>query len=674
MKFPIAKTLPVAVTHGRVSYTDNYQWLEEESAESLAFQDEQDSLTQEWLSTRPVSSRASALVAALPQAHVDTPTCCGGRWFRTHTPEGQHLEVIEIAEAVQGPWRCVVDMKAMANGEPAKVDAILPSPDGGKLLFMWSRSGREQENLWVIDVASGARLLEGVPQLRPTWQAWFADSSGFYYAALDPANLSGYRVYRQALGAPAAVTPEDFEPVHAFEWPKAASDGKHFFIISNHLNPQPTYIRDESSGGGWRPFLKGEAAFFRGDIIGDRYYAVTNDGAPLGRIVSIPLATPRDHGTWKEIIPGVDGSVLGTMQVVDNHLVVADLVDTWSRLRVFDAQGRLKGEIPLPGRGTLGTGNMVYPGAIDMVWKGDGSSVLFHFSAPTQSPGLYRADIHTMKVETLVEPAVKIEAGIHSHAARAVDGVRVPYQVIARPGTDLTTPRPTVIFGYGGFGASVVPGWCGNWVAAWVKAGGVLVIAHLRGGAELGPQMWQDGRMQKKQNSYNDVYAVAEDLIARGITTAAQLGVQGASNGGIMVAAVAVQRPDLFRAGIAQVPATDILGVTRDPVCLSICVLDYGNPDDAEMSEVINAWSPYQNVKDGVKYPALLLDSGKSDPRCPPWHVRKMAARMQPANAGANPILMRVRSGSGHNSYGASAVQQDADFVTFFADQLGLAL
>src|SRR3546814_6716365 len=135
--------------------------------------------------------------------------------------------------------------------------------------------------------------------------------------------------------------------------------------------------------------------------------------------------------------------------------------------------------------------------------------------------------------------------------------------------------------------------------------------------------MWHQGRLKLKQNSFNDVYAISEDLIARGITSAAKLGVVGGSNGGTMAATVTVQRPDLFRANIAQSPTTDMLGLIRDPIAKSIGLLDYGDADDPEMSEVLAAWSPYQNIKDGIDYPALFLDAGKSDVRCPPWHVRQ---------------------------------------------------
>ncbi len=267
---------------------------------------------------------------------------------------------------------------------------------------------------------------------------------------------------------------------------------------------------------------------------------------------------------------------------------------------------------------------------------------------------------------------MKIDAQIHDYAGTSADGARVPYHVVARSDVDLSRPQPTVMYGYGGFQAAVIPGWCGTWLAAWIKAGGVLVLMHLRGGGELGPDMWHQGRLKHKQNSFNDVYAIAEDLIARGITTAAQLGVVGGSNGGVMASVVAVQRPDLFRASIPQVPITDALARMRDPICAA-STLDYGDANDPEMSEVLHAWSPYQNIKDGSAYPALLLDAGKQDVRCPPWHVRKMAARMQLANQSPNPILMRVREGVGHGAHDVAGQRaQSADWLTFFIDQLGL--
>lgn len=672
MKYPVAPIKPVAASFGRVSFTDSYQWLEENSPEALEFQAQQDQFTQDWLKNNPARARAEAMIAEMPRINTEFPLFSGGRWFRTRTPEGQKMQVVELADALEGPWRVMVDLNALANGRMLAPGVFVPSPDGRKLVLGFNVDGVELAELRVFDVDSGKVLLDSIPQVYAFFPAWFPDSSGFYITGRDPANMAADgKIYRHVLGAALATQPEDYEISASMMWVKPAGDGRHMLMIADHLNPRPDYIRDEIKGGGWRPFLKGETAQFRGEIIGDHYYAVTSDGAPCGRLVAIPLATPKDRGTWKEFLPG-SGDVLGTLLAVDGQLVLSDLAETWSRLRVFDTQGKLKGEVPLPGRGALSSHPFAIFSMLDMFWKGAKGEVLFHYSSPAQSPGLYRADVHTLKVTEQTPPKFKLDAQIHSHYAVSADGARVPYHVIARADVDLAKPQPTLMYGYGGFQAALIPGWAGLYFAAWVKAGGVLVFMHLRGGGELGPDMWHQGRLKLKQNSFNDVYAIAEDLIARGITTPAQLGVNGGSNGGTMAATVAVQRPDLFRASISQVPITDILARVRDAICMSSS-LDYGDPNDPEMSEVLRAWSPYHNVKDGTKYPALLLDAGGEDVRCPPWHVRKLAARLQPANASSNPILMRVRAGAGHGSQDLeSHLAESADWLTFFIDQLGL--
>ncbi len=672
MNYPIAKPQPTPVTHGRVSYTDNYQWLEENTPESLDFQAQQNRYTLDWMASRPARARAESLIDAMPRVSTELPSYSGGRWFRKRVPEGKNLEVLEVAEAIDGPWRIVVDFNAMSSGQSLVADTFVPSPDGRKLAFGWGIDGREMAEFRVIDVDSGEMLLASIRQVRPIFPSWFPDSSGLYYTAWDPAvSLFQSRVYRQVLGEEPVTQPEEFETTHSLMWAKAAADGRHVLLIADHLNPRPEYIRECTGEGAWKPFLQGETALFRGDIIGDYYYAVTDDGAKCGRLVSIPLATPADRSTWKELVPGSD-AVLGTLLVIDGHLVLTDLVDTYSRLRVFNTEGQLKGEIALPARGSISTLQFVLFNMIDMMWKGGQGEVLFAFSSPVQSPGLYKANIHTREVTALMQPAVRLDAQWHDYATTSADGVRVPYHVIARADLDLSQPQPAIIYGYGGFAVSLVPGWSSAQYAAWVQAGGVLVLGHLRGGGELGPDMWHQGRLRHKQNTFNDVYAIADDLIARGITTTAQLGVTGGSYGGVMACAVVVQRPDLFRAGAAYAAAPDLLARGRDPICLG-ATLDGGDPDDPELSEVQAAYSPYSNVRDGTVYPAFLMDSGEKDDRTPAWHVRKMAARMQPANAGPNPVLLRIREGSGHGERTPQGQRSEgADFLTFFIDQLGL--
>jgi prolyl oligopeptidase len=656
---------------------DEFAWLEEDSEQAMAWQTAQDARTAQCLSALPCFPFFSEQLNALGNCDsLITPKFAGGRWFRVQVPDAENLQVLEVADSPAGPGRRVMDLNALRTDEPLKFDALVPSPDGRKVFVGWSAAGRELENVQILDVDSGEILLERLPQIRIINGAWLPDSSGLYYMGYDPAvPATQGRVYRYCLGAPPPTQPEPLELRHPVVRPMAAADGRHIFVYLDHLHPRPDFIRSLADDGDWRPFLKGIPGMFRGDILGERFVAITDDLASRGRLVSIPLSTPMQRETWQELVPASD-AVLVAVMVVGQRIVLSDLVDTYARLRILRPDGTIEGEIALPGRGVVNTFGGPYSAfnMIDCLARGPADEILFVFSSPTESPALYSANVVTRQLSQLTAPAVQLDARVLDRSALSADGTTVRFRVIASNNSDLTKPTPTVIFGYGGFNVAFLPGWVGRMFAAWILAGGVVVLAHLRGGGEFGPQWWQQGRLKLKQNTFNDVYAIAGALIDSGISSPQQLAVLGGSNGGTMAAVCVVQRPELFRAGVSQVPLTDILGRVRDPITMA-ATLDYGDPRDPEMTPVLRAWSPYQNVIDGVDYPAVLIDSGLNDPRCPPWHGRKLAARLQQASSSDNPVLLRVREGAGHGAVGRAAQHLlEVETLAFLAEQLALTL
>lgn len=675
--YPAIESRPETVSYGPVRYQDPFRWLEEDSDPVVAaWQKAQDEFTQARIGDLPTLGVFADRLAAIGETEDATvPTFAGGRWFKRFVPENENLAVVEVRTGPEEDGRRVVDMNAMQTDEPLQLSGFVPSPDGRKLIFTWAAGGREEPDVRVINVDSGETLVEGLPHKRPMNFAWLPDSSGFIYTAMDASLAGEPPLYRLYLDRPAEVTAEDVRADHPVVRPITAADRRHILLSVDHLAPRPHFILDMEKDDGWRPFLKDATGIYRGDILGDNFLAITDDGAPTGRLVSIPLATPNDRDTWKEIVPASD-NVLAFVMVTGERAVLLDWVDTYSRLRVIGKDGAIEGEIALPGRGMVNSfgSNYVLPTMIDPIVRAGEGQILFVFSALDRSPALYRADLASRELTQLSEPKHRIDARVRDLECRSADGARVTYQVIARPDLDLSKPQPTVITGYGGFNVAVAPGWLGSQWAAWIEAGGVMVLGHLRGGGEYGTPWFEQGRMKLKQNSFNDVHAIAEDLIARGISTPDRLGVTGGSNGGVMASAVAVQRPDLYRASVPVVPITDVLARVRDPITM-VSSLDYGDPADAEMAEVIHSWSPYQNVRDDLAFPAMLIDCGANDPRCPPWHGRKFAARVQQANTGDHPILLRIRASAGHGAPGkAQRVQQSAEILAFFAEQLGLAV
>jgi prolyl oligopeptidase len=540
----------------------------------------------------------------------------------------------------------------------------------------WSAAGRELENFQILDVDTGELLLERLPQKRVMNSAWLPDNTGLYYMGYDPAvSMTHGRIYQHLLGKAPPTQPEAFDLRHPVARPMAAADGRHMLLYLDHLHPRPDFIKRLPDAGDWRPFLKDMPGMFRGDILGERFVAITDDGAPRGRLVSIPLSTAMQRETWQELVSASD-SVLVSVMIVGERIVLMDVVDTYARLRVLRPNGAVEGEIALPGSGVVNTFGGPYSmfNMVDCLARGKAGEVLFVFSSPTESPALYSADVVNRSLSRLTEPTVRLDARVHDRSAASADGTTVRYRVVARTDANLSKPAPTVIFGYGGFNVAFLPGWVGTMFAAWIQAGGVVVLAHLRGGGEFGSQWWQEGRLKNKQNTFNDVYAIAQEVIRTGISSPRRLAVLGGSNGGTMAAVAVVQRPDLFQAGVPQVPITDVLGRLRDPISMA-ATLDYGDPLDPVMAPVLRAWSPYQNITDGVAYPAVLIDSGLNDPRCPPWHGRKFAARLQQASSSGRPALLRVRSGAGHGAVGRAAQHlQEVETLAFLAEQLALEL
>ncbi len=677
LRYPKAECLPQPVVYGGVSYEDAFRWLEEDTERVVSWQTAQDALTTTYLSSLPAYAAFSERLRALGDtSSLIAPKFAGSRWFRVRVPDGENFQVLEVAESPAGPGRRIMDLNALRSSEPLKFDSLLPAPDGRKVVVAWSAAGRELENFQILDVDTGDLLLERVPQKRVMNSAWLPDSTGLYYMGYDPAlSMTHGRVYLHLLGKAPPTQPEALDLRHPAARPMAAADGRHMLVYLDHLYPRPDFIKQFADGGDWRPFLKDMSGMFRGDILGERFVAITDDGAPRGRLVSIPLSTPMQRETWWELVPASD-SVLVSVMIVGEHIVLLDIVDTYARLRVLRPDGAPEGEIALPGGGVVNTFGGPYSmfNMVDCLARGKGAEFLFVFSSPTESPALYSADVAKRSISRLTEPVARLDARVHDRSALSADGTAVRYRVVAGADANLSRPTPTVIFGYGGFNVAFLPGWVGTMFAAWIRAGGVVVLAHLRGGGEFGSQWWQEGRLKCKQNTFNDVYAIAQEVIRSGISSPRQLAVLGGSNGGTMAAVAAVQRPDLFQAAVPQVPITDVLGRLRDPISMA-ATLDYGDPLDPVMAKVLRAWSPYQNITDGVAYPAVLIDSGLNDPRCPPWHGRKFAAHLQQATSSGRPVLLRVRAGAGHGAVGRAAQRlQEAETLAFLAEQLALEL
>jgi prolyl oligopeptidase len=673
LTYPAAEPRPQPNTIGGITYEDPLQWLEEGTEEVLGWQAEQNRLARDYLRSIPGWDRLRSTVERL-YANAFwcwAPERYGDRWFRKFVPEGARLTALEVSDSPRGQGEVLVDLNSIAPDRMATFN-FWPSPDGRRLAYGLLDQGGDA-SFKVLEVDSGRTLVESLPHPGVSSVAWLPDGTGFYYLVQETEQVAGAtaessRVYLEHVDSRRPPEPQTLPLHQPASHLTLSADGR--YVIVHSAGTGPHYLRDLATDGDWQPFLGDASAKFRGTVMDNRFVAVTDEGAPRGRVVSIPLATAMDRATWRELLPAGD-AVVFSITPVGRRLVVAEHAGGATRLRVLGEDGALEGEIPLPGRGMAWIG----PGRGEGLVAPGRDECTFVFSSLTRSPASYRYDLNARKLEPLTEPkAVIDDVVLIERVARSADGTPIPYKVVARADVDLGVVQPTIICGYGGLNIAWLPLYLFTLPAAWIELGGVYVHAHLRGGGEFGVEWWQAARRHTKQKTFDDLYAIAEALIAGGQASPERLGVFGSSVGSLPAAVAVTQRPELFRAAVAMLPVLDLLRCRQDPTTMvDIVGEDWGNPDDPDDAAVLHGYSPYHHVEEGTPYPAVLIDCGSFNRTCPAWHGRKMAARLQAATTSGHPILLRVRE-VGHNPQMSPAqmMEREVEELAFFVKELGL--
>lgn len=663
-----------------VRFADPYRWLEASTSEVNAWQDEQSEAAAAYVHDWPYFDRLRELVA-----HYDTerfarvPMAAGGKWFRIDADAGR--PIVRVAGEPYGEGWVAYDPEQENPQNPPYLSWISPSPDGTVLAVGVCTDGSERNTIRLVDVSSGALLPEAPTHvLKDSWTGganWLADSSGFYFMGTgeDPRGVAHQVLLHLRRGTPSTVAVDvPWLPGDDYRVVVASADGRHVVALQGMLDPVPVAVASvaDPAAPAWRTFVTDASLNVAGFLVGDEWIAVTDSGAPRGRVVAISLdsTNPDDPDSWRTVVPESD-AVIRTVRPADDVLYVAELVDTYANLRIVDHDGTPRGTVPLPGKGALGNMPLAM---MNILRPPGGDEVLFAFSTLTSSWGVYRHRLGESRPETLREPDVRLEdCVVEDGWATSEDGTRVPYHLVRRRDVPLDRPRPALLSGYGGFGAAWVPEFPGT-MAAFVASGGVFVHVHLRGGGELGRDWWENGRLRNKQNGYADLYAIAEDLIASGASSPDLLALTGGSGGGLLCGVAATQRPDLWRAVAPRVPLLDLVGGCRDDYGRFAISTEFAQVNDPDEVRRLAGFSPYNLVADGVRYPAVFIEAGDTDPRCPPWHARKFAARLQAATAGDSPVFVHVWRGSGHGWATGKDVRvaQATEWLAFVAKTLGM--
>jgi prolyl oligopeptidase len=691
---------PVEDRYHGVLVVDDYRWLEDGSSpEVAAWTEAQNRYTRAVLDALPgrdAIRRRVREIRTIAVPRFGDLKAAGGRLFALRFRPPQQQPVLVVLPSADRPdeARVVVDLNALDPSGGTSMDWYVPSLDGRRVAVSLARGGSERGDVHVYDAESGQPLADVVHRANSGTAggslAWDARAEGFYYSRYPrpgerpEADLDFYvQVYYHRLGTPEASDRyeigKDFPRIAEIEL-RSSPDGR--YVLANVQNGDggvfEQYLRRDD--GSWTRLSKFEDRVLEAvfDPDGEGLLLLSTARAPRGRLLTLalrptgPLAPPQPFLPEGEgvIEPSFGWGSTSKIVPAGKHLYLVEQVGGPERVRLLDRSGKALGVVPLP-----------EASAVSQVLPEPGRDALLVQSAsyvePTTwyryEPGANGSAGRLTKTALSADFPISLrDATVSREWAVSKDGTRVPLTVVAPRGIRRDGSNPTLLTGYGGYGISQTPHFDPG-LRVWLDHGGVFAVANLRGGGEFG-EAWHDaGRLLEKQNVFDDFVACAEHLAKAGYTSPRRLGIEGGSNGGLLMGAVLAQRPDLFGAVVSRVGVYDMLRVELSPNG-AFNVPEYGSVKDPAQFRALLAYSPYQNVKDAAAYPPVLLTTGANDPRVDPMQSRKMAARLQAATGGRSLVLLRASATSGHGIGTAldERITLEADVWTFLFAELGV--
>ena len=674
MTFPDAPRLDLVQELRGHRVADPYRWLEDVGdPRTVAWRAAQDVLARTALDALPGREALRERLGRLLDAGaVGVPVWRAERALWTRRDPGQEHAVLwwRDAEAVARP---LLDPSLVDPSGATTLDAWSPSTDGRLLAYQLSTGGDEESLLRIVDVASGEPLDGPISRTRYSPVAWEPGGNACFYvrrlAAADvPPGEEQFhrRVWRHVVGSDTAedelVWGDGLDPTNYYGC-SVSQDGRWLVVTASAGTAPRTdvWLFDLIAGGPPAEVQVGVDAqlspWFGHD---GRLWLLTDRDAPRGRLCVTSLAAPT---IWTTVVPEDAEAVLVDAVLLRDQLVVSRTRHALGELSVLDLDGVPICDVALPGPGTV-AGLTAHPDGGTDAWIGWTST-----DTPQRALRLHGAGLTTWQAPPAVDlPAVHVQ----QIAYPSYDGT-VVHLLLISASTQADHPRPTVLYGYGGFGVSLEPAYSAT-PLAWVAAGGVYAIAGLRGGTEEGEAWHRAGMREHKQNVFDDLHAAADWLVNQGWTSPAQLAISGGSNGGLLVGAALTQRPGAYAAVVCSAPLLDMvryelfgLGRTWND--------EYGTADDPDELGWLLGYSPYHHVTPGSAYPAVLFTVFDGDSRVDPLHARKLCAALQHASTSQQPVLLRDERDVGHGARSVSrTLGLSVDTMAFLAAHTGLEL
>jgi prolyl oligopeptidase len=672
---PKAEVRPLTEKLFGIKVTDNYRWLEDgTSADTRKWVAEEMAYTRAVLDPMPGRSAIhQRLTELLSIGDIGVPRIAGKYYFYTRRDGMQNQPVLYVREGVDGKDRVLVDVNQLAADGTVALDWFHASENGRYVAYGTSSNGSEMSTLHILETKTGDLLPDTIERTRACSIAWMPGNSGFYYTRYPkkgdvPEGQERYNrhVFYHDLGTDPATDLKIFgDGRDAEDFPSVSldNDGRMLLItVEQGWSKSELFLMDLKKGTPPTRITTGKNFLYAASVYNGRVYIVTNEDAPRFRMFVIE-AGEYDRDDWNEILPQT-GGVLKDASLWGGKIFAQYEQNATSQIKVFDIEGKNVIELALPGLGTVfGCGG-----------KWNHSEIFYGFESFTVAPSIYRYDLEARSTSLWAKvdaPGIDPAAyEVEQEWYHSKDGTRVPMFLVHKKGLKKDGQNPTILTGYGGFNISLTPEFDSeNYL--WLEHGGVYAVANLRGGSEFGEDWHRAGMLDKKQNVFDDMIAAAEFLISEKYTDRDHLAIWGGSNGGLLMGAMMTQRPELFRAVVCEVPLLDMLRYQNFQIARR-WIPEYGTAENPEQFQWLYAYSPYQHVRPGVEYPAVLITTADSDSRVDPMHARKMAALMQ--SVSKRPVLLRVESKAGHGpgTPVSKQIEEGTDVWSFLWWQLGV--
>src|SRR3989454_2786378 len=637
---------------------DNYFWLREKSSPAVIAHLEAENAYTTGL-MKPTETLQDKLykeiLSHIKQTDVNVPYRWGDYFYYSRTVEGQQYPIFSRKHrTLDAPEQILLDLNEMAKGQKfMSVSAFVPSDDGNLLAYSTDNTGYRQYTLQIKNLTTGELLPERIERVDGV--AWATDNKTIFYVTEDAVTKRRDRFFHHVLGTDKHDLIYE-EKDELFDIFTGRSRDKAVIVVqaASKTSTEVRYIPASNPSAEWKIILPRQPEHeYDVDHRGDLFYIRTNKGAKNFRVVTAPVSDPSEKN-WKEFVAHRPLVKVDSIDLFANHAVLSEWENGLQQIEVVDFKTNKGHRIEFP--------EPVYAASLGANHEFNTSVLRYNYQSLVTPNSVFDYDLNTRKATLMKETEVpggfdKANYKSERVFATASDGTKIPMSVVYRRNVKIDGSAPLLLYGYGSYGISISPGFAASRLAL-LDRGVIFVIAHIRGGGELG-EPWRDaGRMMNKINTFTDFISCAEHLVNNKFTSKDRLVIQGGSAGGMLMGAVSNMRPDLFKAVVAQVPFVDVLNTMLDaslPLTTSEYI-EWGNPNEKPAYDYIKQYSPYDNIKK-ADYPTMLVKVSYNDSQVPYWEGAKFVARLRTMKTDSNPLLLKVNFGAGH---GGSSGRYDA--------------